>query len=148
MKRRDALRELLTSPGSASEVPATPAPATKRHEPIKSGALRTMGLTLKQMSAEADDARVLRAQIESGERVVELDPSLVDPSFIVDRIPVERDPGFDAFVESMRSGQQVPILSAAAPGSAWPVSSSLRSSPTEGSGRARSASAVDRSPAH
>jgi ParB family transcriptional regulator, chromosome partitioning protein len=110
MKRRDALRELLTSPGSASEVPATPAPATKRHEPIKSGALRTMGLTLKQMSAEADDARVLRAQIESGERVVELDPSLVDPSFIVDRIPVERDPGFDAFVESMRSGQQVPIL--------------------------------------
>lgn len=125
MKRREALRELLNAPPPAAEQttpsppaqasepthgPAAPA-ATKRNEPIRSGALRSMGLTLKQMSADADDARALRAQIESGHHVVELDPALVDPSFVADRIPVERDPGLDAFVRGIgEAGQQVPIL--------------------------------------
>lgn len=126
MKRRDALRELLNPPPATSTPTGEPssadptgspvaepaAPSTlKRKEPIKSGALRGMGLTLKQMSADADDARVLRAQIESGQQVVELDPALVDPSFVADRISVDHDPGFDAFVRGIEeAGQQVPIL--------------------------------------
>lgn len=114
MKRRDALRELMNpnaspEPTGVSDASASPAP--KRSEPVRPGALRTMGLSLKQMSAEADDARQLRAQLEGGQHVVDLDPSVVDPSFVADRIPVEHDPGFDAFVESIRdAGQQVPIL--------------------------------------
>lgn len=116
MKRRDALRELmkpaLASEGSTTDDPADATrPAKTRAEPVRPGALRTMGLSLKQMSAEADDARALRAQIEGGQHVVDLDPTLVDPSFVADRIPVEHDPGFDAFVRSVaEAGQQVPIL--------------------------------------
>ncbi|GAB6846180.1 ParB family chromosome partitioning protein [Methylorubrum rhodinum] len=116
MKRRDALRELmkpaLASEGPTADDPAEAArPAKTRAEPVRPGALRTMGLSLKQMSADADDARTLRAQIEGGQHVVDLDPALVDPSFVADRIPVEHDPGFDAFVQSVaEAGQQVPIL--------------------------------------
>lgn len=117
MKRRDALRELM-KPALAHEGSTTDSPGDamrpagqSRAEPIRPGALRTMGLSLKQMSAEADDARTLRAQIEGGQHVVDLDPALVDPSFVADRIPVEHDPGFDVFVHSVaEAGQQVPIL--------------------------------------
>src|SRR4051812_32222633 len=116
MKRRDTLRELMkpvapvdaaVRPPDSSQVPVSP----KRAEPARPGPLRSIGLSLKQMSAEADDARALRAQIEGGQAVVDLDPSLIDPSFITDRIPIEQDPGFDRFVQSIaQAGQQVPIL--------------------------------------
>jgi len=116
MKRRDTLRELMkpvapvdaaVRPPDSSQVPVSP----KRAEPVRPGPLRSIGLSLKEMSAEADDARALRAQIEGGLHVVDLDPSLIDPSFITDRIPVERDPDFDHFVQSVaETGQQVPIL--------------------------------------
>lgn len=113
MKRRDALRELMRPPlPDAADAPAaeTPPPA-RRSEPVRAGALRSMGLSLKQMSAEADDARALRAQIEAGQHVVDLDPGLVDPSFVADRIPAAHDPEADAFVQSIaEAGQQVPIL--------------------------------------
>src|SRR3954468_16866368 len=116
VKRRDTLRELmkpvaLAEPADQTpDAPQVPTPP-KRTEPVRPGPLRSIGLSLKQMSAEADDARALRAQIEGGLHVVDLDPSLIDPSFITDRIPVERDPDFDHFVQSVaETGQQVPIL--------------------------------------
>lgn len=131
MKRRDALRELFTPPPATpvaavprapraepgpdpapSSDPAGPALGTEaRAKPVRAGALRTMGLTLKEMSADADDAHALREQIQGGHHVIELDPAIIDPSFVADRIPVERDPEFDLFVRSVaESGQQVPIL--------------------------------------
>jgi ParB family chromosome partitioning protein len=116
VKRRDTLRELMKPVGPVEPADQTPDAAQiltppKRTEPVRPGPLRSIGLSLKQMSAEADDARALRAQIEGGQHVVDLDPSLVDPSFITDRIPIERDPSFDIFVQSIaEAGQQVPIL--------------------------------------
>src|SRR5215207_666947 len=116
VKRRDTLRELMKPVGPVEPADQTPDAAQiltppKRTEPVRPGPWRSIGLSLKQMSAEADDARALRAQIEGGQHVVDLDPSLVDPSFITDRIPIERDPGFDIFVQSIaEAGQQVPIL--------------------------------------
>jgi ParB family chromosome partitioning protein len=116
VKRRDTLRELMKPVGPVEPADQTPDAAQiltppKRTEPVRPGPLRSIGLSLKQMSAEADDARALRAQIEGGQHVVNLDPSLVDPSFITDRIPIERDPSFDIFVQSIaEAGQQVPIL--------------------------------------
>jgi ParB family chromosome partitioning protein len=116
VKRRDTLRELMRPVGPMEPADQTPDAAQiltppKRTEPVRPGPLRSIGLSLKQMSAEADDARALRAQIEGGQHVVDLDPSLVDPSFITDRIPIERDPSFDNFVQSIaEAGQQVPIL--------------------------------------
>ena len=52
-----------------------------------SGLLKAMGLSLRRTcSDEADEARALRAQLATGARVIELDPNLVDPSFVRDRL--------------------------------------------------------------
>src|SRR5271166_6304515 len=106
MKRRNTLADLLKQDpeNDAALTPDMP-------EPVASGALRAMGFSLERMSAEAESARDLKARLEAGEYVVELEPTLVDASFVSDRIPVEHDEEFDAFVKSVKEqGQQVPIL--------------------------------------
>jgi ParB family chromosome partitioning protein len=78
---------------------------------IASGALRAMSLSLERMSTDADEARDLKSKIAAGEHVLNLDPDLVDASFVRDRIPIENDAEFDAFVKGIaEQGQQVPIL--------------------------------------
>jgi len=110
-KRRDALKAMLT--------PITVRPADDDH-PVRqsgvSGSLKAMGLTLKNLSDEADEARALKAQLASGARVVELDPNLVDPSFIRDRLAEPEGEAFEVFKASLAAdGQQVPILVRPAP---------------------------------
>jgi ParB family chromosome partitioning protein len=78
-----------------------------------SGAVKAMGLSLSSITREAEEAKLLRQALEAGERVVSLDPVLVDASFVSDRLSEEErdDPDFLALVDSMRdSGQQAPIL--------------------------------------
>ncbi|WP_051953284.1 plasmid partitioning protein RepB [Methylocapsa aurea] len=106
MKRRSTLADLLRQGSEqATELPPD------MPEPVASGALRAMGFSLERMSAEAETARDLKAKIEGGEYVVELDPKLVDASFVSDRIPVDHDAEFNAFLKSIEEqGQQVPIL--------------------------------------
>jgi ParB family chromosome partitioning protein len=106
MKRRNTLADLLRQ-DPEKEAPFAP----DMPEPVASGALRAMGFSLERMSAEAESARDLKAQIAAGEYVVEIDPALVNGSFVSDRLPVEHDVEFDAFVKSIeQQGQQVPIL--------------------------------------
>jgi ParB family chromosome partitioning protein len=70
-----------------------------------------MGLALKSLSDDADEARLLRAQLASGAQVVELDPNLIDPSFVRDRLEEPQGEDFEAFKTSLaEDGQQVPIL--------------------------------------
>jgi ParB family chromosome partitioning protein len=70
-----------------------------------------MGLTLQKLSAEAENARALRAQLAQGASVIELEPELIEPSFISDRLSRDEDDAFMALVESIRThGQQVPVL--------------------------------------
>ena len=77
-----------------------------------------MGLTLKNLSDEADEARALKAQLATGARVVELDPNLVDPSFVRDRLAEPEGEAFEVFKASLAAdGQQVPILVRPAPNS-------------------------------
>jgi ParB family chromosome partitioning protein len=78
-----------------------------------SGAVKAMGLTLGSITREAEEARHLRQALSDGERVVSLDPALVEASFVADRMTdAERDdPDFLALVDSIREhGQQSPIL--------------------------------------
>jgi len=106
MTRRSTLADLLKQDPQETVTAAPDMP-----EPVTSGALRAMGWSLERMSADAESARDLKAKIEAGEHVGELDPSHVDASFISDRIPVERDAEFAVFVKSIEEqGQQVPIL--------------------------------------
>ena len=127
MNRKETLRALLNPQSAASspESPTVVAPAPpdvsaqESTEPRRtgSGAVRSMGLTLQKLSAEAENARALRAQLAQGASVIELDPELIEPSFVSDRLSREDDDQFMALVESIRThGQQVPVLVRPCPG--------------------------------
>lgn len=106
MKGRDILKGMVNSAEHAkAEAPHTVVP----HKPA--GAVRAMNLSLGRLNEEAAAARELRDAIAAGDKVIELDPSLVEVAFIRDRIPLEADPQFDELKASIsESGQQVPIL--------------------------------------
>ncbi|GJE02999.1 plasmid partitioning protein RepB [Methylobacterium isbiliense] len=106
MKGRDALREMVAGGKPRQEVASEQTPNR-----VVSGPVRAMNLGLQRLSEDAGEARALRAQLESGDRVVELDPNLLDGSFIADRISGAGDPDFEALKEGIAAhGQQVPIL--------------------------------------
>lgn len=73
-----------------------------------SGAVKSMQMSFSAIEQENER---LRAQLNSASAVVELDPAVVIPSIVRDRMDVEGDPQFPLFVESIRSeGQKLPIL--------------------------------------
>jgi ParB family chromosome partitioning protein len=78
---------------------------------VPSGAVRAMGLELGRLTEAADQANALRHQIANGSVVVDLDPNLIEPSFIADRLAPTDDADYRRLVESVRAlGQKVPIL--------------------------------------
>ncbi|MBY3060348.1 plasmid partitioning protein RepB [Rhizobium leguminosarum] len=106
-KRRDQLKAMMA--------PITTLPAAREDRstraPVSSGSLKAMGLSLQSLSDDADEAQVLRAQLASGSQVVELDPDLVDPAFIRDRLNIIDGDEFETFKAGLsEDGQQVPIL--------------------------------------
>jgi ParB family transcriptional regulator, chromosome partitioning protein len=119
--RKDQLKALFgmdQAPAPAPRPEQKPAAASQAVTPAEkprspSGAVKAMGLSLGGLSRELEDARRLKESLEAGERIVELDPALVDASFISDRLSFDdqHDPDFAALVESIKgSGQQVPVL--------------------------------------
>ena len=137
--RRDARRSQLASlfkpgeeknasadgagEGDKSDASATPTPRPKVRKGQSSGAVRALGLSLDGMregqaatEAERDrlaqEAEGLRAELAGAERIVELDPELIDPAPIADRLsPVGHDDRFEELVRSIEAdGQQVPVL--------------------------------------
>ncbi|EJN02320.1 plasmid partitioning protein RepB [Phyllobacterium sp. YR531] len=119
--RRDQLKALF---GTVESIPAPePKPAEPQSAPniaseaqkprAASGAVKAMGLSLGGMSREIEDARRLKESLEGVERVVELDPGLVETSFVEDRLShaAGLDEDFENLVESIKqNGQQVPVL--------------------------------------
>lgn len=103
---------------SAPNTSRTEAPAPKDHRPIAGflpqargsapvgGITRTLGNITEKMERASD----LERQLAEGQTVVDIDPELVDGSFVTDRLeidPVE----LGQLVEQIREhGQQVPIL--------------------------------------
>ncbi|MGI3899191.1 MAG: plasmid partitioning protein RepB [Janthinobacterium lividum] len=78
---------------------------------VRTGAIAGMRSHLSGLTESARTAARLQEQVSAGTSVIELDPSVIDGSMVVDRIATEIDPSFDELVESIRqSGQQVPIL--------------------------------------
>src|SRR3954468_9686827 len=105
MKRRDLVQSLLAAERQPEELPVA---ARAR---VASGAVRAMGLELARLTDEAKEATSLREQIASGVSVVDLDPPLVEPSFMADRLARNSDADYRKLVDSIRTaGQQVPIL--------------------------------------
>lgn len=108
MTRKDALNSLFM--GKTASTPSAASPA-KSPERVRSGAIGAMGTSLQELTQGARAAAKLQEQLLTGDHVVTLDPALIDPSPIADRLSAELDPDFDELVLSMeRHGQQVPIL--------------------------------------
>lgn len=76
-------------------------------ERVLAGPVRTMGLALDRMESET---KALHEALASGEKIVDLDPELIEASFIKDRLDYELTLD-DDFVRSIdENGQEVPIL--------------------------------------
>lgn len=104
-KRRDALAGFLSPIEPTAEGVVRTKPA------VQSGALNSMNQAIANLATEAEEAERLREQLEAGETIVEIDPSLIERSFIRDRLGGFSGPEFDAFREGIRSsGQIIPVL--------------------------------------
>src|SRR4051812_19015341 len=74
------------------------------------GAIGAVTRSIESLKSSAAEAEQMRARLESGDVIVDLDPALVDPSPVADRIP-DASADLSDFVEAIRvSGQKVPIL--------------------------------------
>lgn len=106
--------EIKSMDGLAGEGGAQPASAPPAEtQRATSGAVKAMGLSLTSITREAEEARALREALESGDRVISLDPASIIGSFVNDRLDWtgHEDTDFAALVDSVReNGQQVPIL--------------------------------------
>ncbi|TCN17633.1 plasmid partitioning protein RepB [Sinorhizobium americanum] len=88
------------------------ADAEKRR--VGSAAVKSMDRAF--VSIEEENKR-LHEQLLSAESIIEIDPDKVVPSFVSDRLDIEGDRTFEAFVEGIReAGQKLPILVRPLPG--------------------------------
>ncbi|OWV84156.1 plasmid partitioning protein RepB [Rhizobium sp. R635] len=104
MSRRDRLKGLFDD--TAQELAA----ANYEQPSVRgaAGPVRTMALTLGRMEEES---RAMEEALLSGERIVELDPELIDSSFVRDRLADQPLDAEDELVQSIaENGQEVPIL--------------------------------------
>lgn len=109
-----ARKNLLTSltdkklPAVNSEAEAMPKPPSLAFS--GRGAFGAVTRTIDDLAARADAARALEARLTAGEVIIELDPGLIDRSFIADRMEPE-DESYRALRESIAAkGQDSPIL--------------------------------------
>jgi ParB family chromosome partitioning protein len=78
---------------------------------IRSGAIGAMGASLQQLRDGAREAEALKQSLAAGERIVSLDPALIDAAPVADRFRAADDEAIALLAESIReSGQQVPVL--------------------------------------
>ncbi len=104
MSRRDRLKGLFDD--TAQELAA--ANYEESSSRGSAGPVRTMALTLGRMEEES---RAMQEALLSGERIVELDPDLIDSSFVRDRLADQPLDMEDELVQSIaENGQEVPVL--------------------------------------
>ncbi len=108
-KRTDAIRRLF-----AADPPAAPLSAdNKPPARVAAGAVRSMKDTFSDIERENEE---LRARVGAGERIVDVDPALIDPSPFADRFAAEDDAGFEQLKLSISErGQEIPVLLRAHP---------------------------------
>jgi ParB family chromosome partitioning protein len=88
-----------------------PCSELSRHLVSKSGAFGSIGRSLDNIAHQAEEAEKVSALLAAGSAVVELDPALIDDSFITDRMPTSAGAVDHELRDSIeQNGQQVPIL--------------------------------------
>lgn len=120
MARKNLLAGLLDPalpsppPGSAAldpqpEIARAPSPTAPTF--AGRGAVGAMGRSLERLTSEMVAARSLEQQLAAGATAVEIDPNLVDPSPVPDRLAGGSAEEDAAFVAAIRErGQETPIL--------------------------------------
>lgn len=104
-KRTDTIRCLFTAPQAETLSADNSHAALPR---VSSGSVRSLKDSFSGVERENDD---LRRQIESGALVIEVDPTLIDPSPVTDRFKDQDDASFEALKASIQQrGQEIPIL--------------------------------------
>lgn len=110
IKRKDLLKAAFDNDLPAPSDGQYPAALTSASR-VPSGAVRAMGLSLGRIEETAAKAEALTEQLSRGEMLHDLDPLLVEPSFVDDRIDRTADLDFRRLVDSISQvGQHVPIL--------------------------------------
>jgi ParB family chromosome partitioning protein len=110
-----ASAEKPTLPDNVQPHPASLAP--RKRSPLAQGgsiggnsAVGAINKALETVLSAQGDVSELRAQLASGQTIVELDPNLIEGSFVRDRMDGS-DAAHESLVEAIRArGQQVPIL--------------------------------------
>ena len=108
MSRKNLLNRTLT-PASGDRPPAPDLPSALAPRPI--AAVGKLGSLLREMNAEAGQVADLQRMLASAKHVVDLDPDLIDPSPVRDRLDDPKSQEIDGLRESiLRDGQRVPVL--------------------------------------
>lgn len=103
-KRTQSIRSMFAGHGDG-ELSADNKPSLPR---VTAGAVRSLKETFTDVER---DYQALREQLANGEVVVELDPTLVDPSPFADRIQDQDESSFEELKRSIAErGQEIPIL--------------------------------------
>ncbi|MCB5205474.1 plasmid partitioning protein RepB [Neorhizobium sp. T786] len=110
MSRRDKLAGIFsdTAAETAQKLAAANSePKPKENQRVLAGPVRSMSLSLDRMDQEA---KALNEALQNGERIVDLDPELIDISFVRDRLDGNLTLQDDLVLSIEDSGQEVPIL--------------------------------------
>jgi ParB family chromosome partitioning protein len=104
-KRTDTIRNLFAQPSVGLLSADNKEPETRR---VAAGAVRTMKETFSNIERENE---ALRAQFTDGEHLIDIDPSLIDPSPFADRFEHDDDVSFESLKQSIADrGQEIPVL--------------------------------------
>jgi ParB family transcriptional regulator, chromosome partitioning protein len=122
MSRKNVFADLLTPDasdnasraephGSGSSAVRNSLPSSAQSQPERRGGpLTHLSDMLADVRGRAARAEEIEAALSAGDRVVEIDPELIDPSKVGDRLPASKEEQ-DAFTESIAAyGQRVPGL--------------------------------------
>lgn len=86
-------------------------PAEKQHQAYKSlGALGAVTRSIDALAVKAEAAKQIEQKLAAGETIIELDPAVIDDSFVMDR-QFQADEPFNELVNAIRErGQDSPVL--------------------------------------
>ena len=104
-KRTDTIKSLFAAQAAT---PLSADNALTAPPRVTAGSVRSVRDTFSEVEKENE---ALRKQMETGARVVEIDPALIDPSPLSDRLREDADLSFESLKQSIaHRGQEVPVL--------------------------------------
>jgi ParB family transcriptional regulator, chromosome partitioning protein len=111
MSRRDKIKDLYASTTATEKLAMANlqggTPSIRAPERVLAAPVRSMGLALDRIEQES---KALQLALAAGATIIELEPDLLQPSFVRDRLP-ESEADFERFKQSIAvGGQKVPIL--------------------------------------